>query len=396
MKQVWVAAVAASLCGTGAAHAESVGDQLVAIKARLKQLEQHVHAQNQVILEKDRQLRELVSNPQIRTRDGQADSGWFNHIGIGGVVEVEAGYNDPDSGDSSSDIVVATAEIGIAAQVSDWVAGEITLLYEEDDTDLEVDVATIAIADPEASWFVIAGQQYVPFGTYATNLVSDPLTLELGETRETAALAGISSHGFTGGLFVFNGDLAEGGNDTIDAFGVFAGYSQESASGLFGVNVGYISDIGDADGLQETIQDNLNGVMADYGDQVGGLTLDVQLTQGPFTVIAEYTTATARFDANELAFNGSGAEPSAFNIEAGYSFVMAGRDATFAIAYQETDQAVALDLPEKRIAAAVSVDVMANTAVSFEWAHDDDYSASDGGSGANGGDTLIAQLAIAF
>ena len=95
-------------------------------------------------------------------------------------------------------------------------------------------------------------------------------------------------------------------------------------------------------------------------------------------------------------FRGSGAEPSAFNTEVGYGFTIAGKDAAVAVAYQETGEAVALGLPEKRFAAAISVDVMENTALSFEWAHDDDYSTSDGGTGENGGDTVTAQLAVEF
>ena len=390
------AAVATAFSCTGVTAAGAIDDELAAIKARLRQLEQHVHAQNEVIREKDRQIEALVSNPRVREQSGQSSGGWFQHVEIGGVLEVEAGYNDPDSGGSSSDISVATAEIGVTAQINDWVAGEITLLYEEDDTDLEVDVAAITIADPDGPWFVSAGQQYVPFGTYETNLVSDPLTLEIGETRETAIVGGIESGGFVGGLYVFNGDLARRGDDQIDAFGTFAGFSHEGENHGFAVNLGYISDIGDADGLQDTIQDNINIAVVDYDDHVAGVTLDAKVTTGPFTFIAEYTTAVDSFQANELAFNATGAQPSAFNIEAGYSFTLVGRDATVAVAYQETDEAVALGLPEKRVAVALSVDVMENTALSFEWAHDDDYSAADGGTGASGGDTVTAQLAVEF
>lgn len=395
-KHALAAAMAAAFSCTGVTAAGAIDDELAAIKARLRQLEQHVHAQNEVIREKDRQIEALVSNPRVREQPGRSSGGWFQHVEIGGVLEVEAGYNDPDSGGSSSDIAVATAEIGIAAQINDWVAGEITLLYEEDDTDLEVDVAMISIADPDGPWFVSAGQQYVPFGTYETNLVSDPLTLEIGETRETAVVGGIASGGFVGGLYVFNGDLARRGEDQIDALGAFAGFSHEGEDHAFAVNIGYISDIGDADGLQDAIQDNIDTAMVDYDDHVAGVTLDAKVTTGPFTFIAEYTMAVDSFHVNELAFKGSGAQPSAFNLEAGYSFTLVGRDATVAVAYQETDEAVALGLPERRIAAAISVDVMENTAVSFEWAHDDDYSAADGGTGTSGGDTVTAQLAVEF
>ena len=65
-------------------------------------------------------------------------------------------------------------------------------------------------------------------------------------------------------------------------------------------------------------------------------------------------------------------------------------------AYQETDEAVALELPEERLSAAISVEVMDNTTLSLEWAHDDDDSTADGGTGASGGDTVTGQLAVEF
>jgi len=395
-KSVSAAAIVTVIVSSGSASAGTIEEELAAIKARLQQLEQHVHAQDQVIREKDRQIQELVSNNQTERSIGVRVGGWFQSVEIGGVVEVEAGYNDSDTGDSSSDIVVATAEIGIAAQINDWVASEITLLYEEDETELEIDVATISIADPDGPWFVSAGQQYVPFGTYETNLVSDPLTLEIGETRETAILAGVESGGLSGGVYIFNGDLEENGDSAIDAFGAFAAYAQESESAAFTVNIGYVSDIGDSNGLQETVQENIDAVMIDYSDQVSGVTIDAMLSTGPFTFIVEFTSATDSFHVDELAFKGDGAEPSAFNVEAGYSFMLAGRDATIALAYQETGEAVALGLPQQRVAAAISVGVMDNTTLSFEWAHDDDYSTSDGGTGESGGDTVTAQLAVEF
>ena len=385
------AASATVLIFWGSADAGPIDDEIVVIKARLKQLEQQLQAQNQVNREKDLGIEELTTNPQAGKKGKGA---WFQSVGIGGTVEVEAGYTDPDAGDSSSDLVAATVEVGITTQINDWVAGEITLLYEEDETDLEVDVATISIADPDSPWFVTAGQQYVPFGTYETNLVSDPLTLDLGEARETAVVAGIEGGGFNGGIYLFNGDIDEGGANEIDSFGLYAGYGREIDNSSLRVNVGYISNIGDSDGVQESVNDNLGG--DDFDDQVPGVSVEAMYTTGPITFIAGYTAATARFRVNELAYRGSGAEPSAFNVEAGYNFNLAGKDATLAVSYQETDEAVSLGLPEKRVAAGVSVGVMENTTLSFEWAHDDDYCTSDGGTGENGGDTVTAQLAVEF
>jgi len=386
----------------GSVFAVEIEDELNAIKARLHELEQMLGKQQDMMMEqgkmiekKDRQIEELVENARVRN-DNNSAAGWADRIEISGVAEVEAGYNDPDTGDSSSDIVLATAEIGIAAQVNEWVSAETTLLFEEDDTDLEVDVAVVTIANPNQSWFISSGLIYEPFGTFETNLVSDPLTLEIAETRETSVLAGIEHNGFIGGVYVFNGDLSENGDNDIDNFGAFLGYAQEYENSSFAINLGYINDIGDSDSLQDVIQDNIDAAGVDYSDQVAGISIDGIFTYGPFNVIAEYIMATDDFEANELSFGTGGAEPEAFNIEVGYSFNVRGIPITAALAYQGTDEAVALELPEERIVGALSAEIFDGTALSFEWAHDDDYSNSDGGTGGSGGDTITSQLAVEF
>ena len=380
--------------------ASNIEEELTAIKARLGQLERMINQQNTVIEKqneiieaKTEKIEELAAN----IKSDENGSGWFSDIEIGGVTEVEASYNNPDEGDSSSDIVLATAELGVAAQVNDWVSAETTLLFEEDDTDLEVDVAVVTIAPPEGSWFVQSGLMYEPFGTFETNLISDPLTLEIAETRESSVLAGIEHNGFSGGVYIFNGDLSEDGDDDIDNFGAFAGYAHESESGSnFAINVGYINDIGDSDTLQEVIQENIDAAAVDYSDYVGGISIDAMYSRGPFNVVAEYIKATDDFEAAELPFKTGGAEPEAFNLEVGYSFNAGNIPMTAALAYQGTDEAVALELPEERIMAGLSAEILDNTALSIEWIHDDDYSASDGGTDEFGGTTVTSQLAVEF
>lgn len=393
-------AMLVTLIGSGPVHAGEIEDELAAIKARLGQLEQMVNKQNLIIDQQndviEQKSKEIEALAQNSNSDSDSDDGWFNNIEISGVAEVEAGYNDPDQGQSNSDIVLATAELGIAAEVNDWVSAETVLLFEEDDTDLEVDVALVTIANPEQPWFVSSGLFYEPFGTFETNLISDPLTLEIAETRESSVLVGVEKNGFSGGMYAFNGDLSEDGDDDIDNFGVFAGYAQETENGSFAANLGYINDIGDSDTLQDVIQENIDAATVEYSDQVAGISIDGKFTYGSLNVFAEYIMATDDFEAAELPFKTGGAEPEAFNVEVGYSFNVRGIPMTVALAYQGTDEAAALELPEERIIGGLSAEIFDRTSLSFEWAHDDDYSDSDGGTGEFGGDTITSQLAVEF
>jgi len=82
---------------------------------------------------------------------GESGKKWFDNITLSGAIEVEAGfedidYNDPGIPDeNSSDIAVATVEVGVDAEIVKHVSGHLLFLYEEDDTDLEVDEAIISI-----------------------------------------------------------------------------------------------------------------------------------------------------------------------------------------------------------------------------------------------------------
>lgn len=382
-------ALLASLAWPGAVLAESsMEGRLQKVEQRMRYLEQRVAEQDKVIQAKDEQIAELT---------GQASSdstgGWFERVEFGGVVEVEAGRHDPYQGDSSSDVVLATVELGMAAQVNDWVEAEVVLLYEEDETDLEVDAATITVAPPDGPWSLTGGRFYVPFGVFGTNLVSDPMTLELAETRESAAQIGFESDGLFAAVYAFNGDNKKDGDDKINNFGAVIGVEHEGETVTAAASLGYINDIGDSDSLQDVIADNLGN--NDVDDYVSAWTLTGLIEVGSFSFIGEYVKATDSFDAAAVPWGAGGAEPEAWGVEAAYRFTLANRAATFAVGYQGTDEALALELPETRLAAAITVEIFDATTLSFEWAHDKDYGNSDGGTG-NHADTLTGQLAVAF
>ena len=314
---------------------------------------------------------------------------------IGGLVEVEANQSDPYSGRNSSDLVLATVEVGISSQVNDWTRADIVLLHEEDETDLEVDVGTITIAPPDGNWFATTGQFYVPFGAFETNMISDPLTLEVGETRESALQGGYERGPFSGSIYDFNGTNNEddGNKDRIDNWGANLGVSHESDNLNASAGVGFINDIGDSDTIQDQIDTNLGS--NDVRDYVPGWTVNAMAEAGNFVFIGEYLAATEDFEPGELVFKGRGAEPKAWNAEAGYNFSMLGRDSTVAVAYQGTKEALDLGLPKERFMVGWSVNIFQNTALSLEWAHDKDYSSSDGGTGENA-NTVTTQLAVEF
>ncbi len=309
-------------------------------------------------------------------------------IVISGAIEVEAGFSSDFQDLKTSDISLATVELGIDSQINDRVSGHLVLLHEEDDTPLEVDEGTISI-DMTNGWSLTAGQMYIPFGDYESHMISDPLTLALGEARESAVLVGYETNGFYASAYVFNGDTREASTpaaeDSIEHSGLSFGYVIETDDYSLDLGLDYISNIGDSDGITEGLASPSTLV-----DFVSGTALHAIYNRDALSVIFEYV-ASDEFDVADLAFNAQGATVSAFNIEASYGFDRG----TAAIGYQTTEEAFALGLPETRILFSISHEIFENTTLSYEHAMDEDYSDTDGGSGGDGSTSTI-QLSVSF
>lgn len=326
---------------------------------------------------------------------------------ISGLLEAEYGTGDDFEGASSSDIVLATVEIAVDAEISEWFSGHIVLLHEEDDTPFEVDQGYITYGNSFLSAFSISiGQQYLPFGVFETNLVSDPLTLEIGETRESAIVFAYDGSLYAS-FYLFNGELNEsGGDDSVDGMGFNLGYAFEGESMNFDVGVSYISNMKDADGLAGSIieyREAANEAVPDsfpapeeVDEYIAGFGGHLILEWGSFIFISEFIAAMDNFDADELAPNQR--KPSATNLEFAYNF---SDDFGIAFAMQNTVDMggyapdFASYLPESRISFGLSYALDEKTGLGIEYAMDEDYSSSDGGTGESAS-TFTVQLATEF
>jgi len=318
-------------------------------------------------------------------------SGLLEGVSFSGVLEVEAGFENGYGDVNTSDITLATVELGLEAEVCDWAVANLVLLWEEDDTEqVEVDEGSITFGNAEKSpLYLTAGKFVVPFGTYETTMISDPLTLELGETPQSAVQVGLEHpSGLSASVYSFNGDIDEDGeDDTVKCFGADVGYGLEVGTIGLAIGAGWINNIADSDGLGGWIEEN-KFTLKEYA---AGFTGHVVVTVMPFMVIGEYVAAT-----DDIAFTNNPKQqaPSAYNIEIGYTFELMGKDATLGIAYQGTDNCGGI-LPETRLIASMGVGLGEQVGIALEYAHNEDYDVSQGGTGDEA-DIVTVQLAIEF
>jgi len=304
-------------------------------------------------------------------------------VTAGVLVEIEATYEDQGENDSS-DLRVATFELGIDAALAEGVAGHVLLLYEEDDTDpMDVDEAYIRLGETEdIPPYLQAGRQYLPFGAYVSHLISDPLTLELGEIRETAARAGYANEWVDFSVGAFNGDVDEENDDHIND--VVAAVSVFPAEGIV-LGVYWLSDMGDTDGLQDTINEAVEGsedVEPIAYERVAGAGGFLSVAVGNVMLDGEYITALDDFAAGLLGEDEL--QPLAWNTE---TAVVVGEQWEFAVRCEGSDEFPGF--PELQYGGGASYGFSDYATLAVEYLHGEFDEADDR-------DLFTAQVAVEF
>ena len=340
-------------------------------------------------------------NARLEKLEEKMDRDWLDRIHISGLIEAEASHTDTDFSDPAvasedeSDIVLATVELGVEAEVNKHVQGHILFLFEEgeNDYDIAVDEGYVTIDGKDVvPLYLNAGKFYLPFGYYNSHMITDPLTLEIGEINESAVQVGFANDWFDASVAVFNGDVDERGDDDhIDSYvaslqmsvpeGTFTDFSVMSG-------VSYISNIADSDGLEDKIATG----DGDIDDSVAGIGAFISVSFKEMLYLEiEYIGAIESFQAGETSLDdGSSIEPSAWNVELAYVPV---EKLEVAVRYEQTDDIYrGVDdesLPESQYGITVAYEIFDNTTVALEYL-DGEYENDDEVS------AITAQLAIEF
>ena len=299
---------------------------------------------------------------------------WLNKVIIGGTVEMEAGYekfnsDDPAGEDEeSSDLALATAELGIDVDIAKHVKGHVLYLWEEDDSAVDLDEGFIMIdGEDKAPLYLNAGKLCVPFGYFNSHFICDPLTLELGETKESAIVIGGGNKGLDLCLGTFNGDIEETGDDdhvnNFVASGIFT-LPEGAVQGLrLTTGISWISNIADSDGLQG--EDGVDGDTVN--DSVGGFSTFISVSfRDRLFLEAEYLGAIDEFEAGALAFDGGEAfKPETWNFEIAYT---ATENLEIGAKYEGSHDCGSY-LPKKQYGCVAAYSIFESTSLTVEYLH---------------------------
>jgi hypothetical protein len=335
----------------------------------------------------------LEPPPSEAKEEKQAGLKLHEMVTLTGLFEVDAGFTKDFEKKSTSNLELATAELGLDVTLKPWATGHIVLAYNGDDEDVEVDEANITLGKTgEMPIFLTAGKVYLPFGDFTTAMLQDPLTLTLGEIRDAGLIGGIEMHGFAAMVFTYSGMEETGKDENINGFGAAVTYGYEQDDIRLSTGISLVSNLADASGINDSLDEA--GVTT-IAEVVPGLAAHLNMGFGPFAITGEYVGALDGFATEELAFGDSGARPYAWRGEFSYTAEFLTKEMVAAVAYQQSGEALALELPAQRLSAAATVTVIDGTTIGIEGFFDQDYQESDGGTGEEGYG-CIARLAYAF
>jgi hypothetical protein len=327
---------------------------------------------------------------------------YHSHLLLSGVVESQANYTNHGGGPSTTDIDVTNMSLDATIfGPSDWILGFVELSYDNSapigsqfvstsnyrvsNSRVYVNKAFVTIGNFECSPFYSSfGQFYVPFGTYSSVMVSDPLTKLVARTKARSILVGMQQqdkNAFYGAAYIFRGDSHAASVAKVNNGGINLGY--KFSVGFLSANLGggVIGNIADSGGMQlGTGFQNAEQIK----HRVPAYNLRGTLSLGEhLDIISEFVSATNRFNMNDMSYNNHDAKPSAFDIEAAYSFPIFGdKPSSVGIGYGKSNQALALGIPLVRESIVFNTSLLRNTLQSLEFRHDRNYAASDVATGA--------------
>jgi len=348
------------------------------------------------------QIRQNITK-QLNAMGGEiTKEPYHSHLLLSGLIEAQAGYSHQGGKPNTSDIDVSAVSLDATVLgPSDWTLGFIELSYDNgtprdsvykapvnyrvSNSRIYVNKAFITFGNLNCTPFYgTVGQFYVPFGTYSSVMVSDPLTKILGRTKARAIEVGFSpqvANTFYGSGYFFRGDTHASSVSRVNNGGINLGYKFDAGIVTGDIGGGVIGNIADSAGMQF-------GTGFQSNEQIVH-SVAAYNVRGSFTVakninlITEFVSATKSFNTNDMSYKGRGAKPWAVDAEAAYSFpILDNKPSSIGIGYGKSKEALALGVPLTRTSVVFNTSLFRNTLQSIEFRHDTEYAGSAVATGA--------------
>lgn len=317
---------------------------------------------------------------------------WNDIITIAAAVEIELHRVKDFNQKWFTSFQVATAEIDFSLYINDWVSALVAIesdIDAGDIMDLKEGYFTIGGTD-EYPYFLKAGYQYVPFGLGDgailgdTLTISNPLTIDIFETRQSAAMFGKLWEDYRVGAYVLDRSRL-GTVHHHTQFGLTFDKGKEEDDYTYDFGIDFLSSAFETDGMTDAFP---QGLAINFAPEIS---LHGRYYKNHISFISELETGLSKYsftqDGTDYHIN-----PAAWMVELGYVTEIYSLKSYAAIDYSESYNMQGF-FAKNRLLGVVGVWFLDNTLLAFEVGHENDYSVSNGGTG-NSAMTYIMQLAI--
>jgi|GEM_PF-4975468 len=317
-------------------------------------------------------------------------------------------------GEEEDYFVLSSAGVDLAADLSRWWHGQISVAYYESNKGqgdalynrgLQLDDAYILLADfNEYPWFLQLGRLYLPFGYYDRYAVTPTLVQLLGETRVAAVQMGFMHwNGWSASVYFSQGVVTHTMMKIQGDINTGAMLDYQWLCGPWDVQVGaqYMDNMlhtnAFAQGGWYESNHVLPGVYNVYSNHVPGLAAQGHIGYGGFLVFADYITA-LRTAHNLVHHYGSlepepsdptyHAKPQAWDVGARYDFTLWDVDFSLDGSYQRSYDAAGLvvfnakpyhPFPKIRYIIGLNIRIIDEAYIRIQWGHNVLYHLGDCG-----------------
>lgn len=288
-----------------------------------------------------------------------------------------------------------TAEIDVGVMAGNWVNAFFSITYNATSADtgsrlpnnqlyLQRGFLTIGNLLKSPFYFSI-GQMYVPYGRYASAMITTPLTRSVGRISARAAVIGFSKTHWFAQLYGYNSHSRNVSHFPVDEGGVNIGGQFDSATQSFHFGVGTVSNLADSQGSLDNGEGNTANFRGFNAAGIGGnyklrhnvaaVDAYANYSYRSWNFIAEFLTAVRKYSPLDMYYGStnSGARPAALHTEINYNTHFFGKPATAAITYGQTWQSLAMNLPRQSVSVLYDVQVWRRAAIGVEFRHDINY-----------------------
>ncbi|KTD46988.1 coiled-coil protein [Legionella rubrilucens] len=228
-----------------------------------------------------------------------------------------------------------------------------------------------------ARFYFNAGRKWLPFGSYKNDLIYKPLTKAMGQTNEDTIIMAFDNR--------FYGSVS-----------LFSPHSRVRSSRLdyyYNLNTGWHND--DYDVGFSYLYSFAESQLFQYNKGFGGYlfsTINSHVPAGAayvnwhyrsYSTYLTFISALRPFESNELAYQNKGAVPKALSVQGGYEFQVRAVQAKASVFYDQSFEALALQLPEKRAGIGLALFPKPYLTLQLQYFKDINYKQSVMASGLN-------------